>query len=197
MHHDYLLVLTHLGSNITTLDNSLNAHPEIAVNASNFIYSSPLDLRMLRSECAKKKEARIYVDHCFVNHALRTNSLYDTCKFIYFLGEPIMSITRIIKSHNYAPNEALKHYAFRLQRMLAGAKQTTSAVLVTYKTLENDTLGERLAEYLHLKSPLKIVEPETPEALPPIEKEAAEKVQAIYDRYLERFEEVFATDSIA
>ena len=192
MHHDYVLIISHLGADLKSITNSLDLHPEITVASASMIYSTPPDLIALRSICEKKKVARFYVDSILQNHALRCPALHKTCKFIYFLDKPDISINRIIVDHHYQPEAALAYYAFRLQRIASMVTETQDAMLVTHEDLNDAPV--RMIEYLPLKS--RITPFTANGADKPLDPDLMKKAEEIYKRYAKAVKNVF-TQTVA
>jgi len=190
MHHDYVFLITHLGADTNPLVGSMNTHPEISVTMNQLVYATPPDLLYLRAACEQVKPARIYVATILQNHTFRCPSLYYQCKFIYFLDEPNSTISAILETQ-YKPETILSYYAFRLQRIAQMAKETTNAMLITWKDI-NPECGEKLTEFLHLKKPLSVfcgAEKEIPEMTT-----LGEQSHSIFNKYFSKIEAVFAPE---
>lgn len=188
MHHDYLMIQTHLGSQLGPLLRGMNAHKEIYVCHSPMVYSTPPDLDILKTACGVMKECRIYADVIKFNHALRTPQLDELCSFLFYLGDPRRSITEIVKGHGYELNKALDYYAFRLQRLSSMAKHMPNSMILTFDQLNEDDANASVAKFLRLKSPLMFSVEGEDLKFPPSGDRIADEACKVYDKYLARMQ---------
>lgn len=187
MHHDYLLIATHLGAPLSPIVRALSNSGEVSINQTPIAYSAPTDLRSLRILCERQKKARIYVDKSFYNHSIRTMSLNNICTFLYFLGDPKCTITALVKEYNYTAEKAYDYYAFRLQRLAMMSKQTHRAALLTSDAFTNEN-ARLLSDLIRLKTPLHFSVESEDSHTKPAEGAIADKACIVYDRYLKQIQ---------
>lgn len=197
MHHDYLMIATHLGSELGPLLRSMNSHPEITITRKSLVYSTPPDLKALKETCSHYKASRIYGDVLQHNHALRCKEMFDICSYVYYLGDPRRTMTALIKKDNYTPSRALDHYTFRLQRLVAQASQTSKRFLLCWENLHDKETDRNLASFLKLKTPLMFsVEGEDLQN-PPAEGAIADKAVMVYTKYLRKLHLILGTTHVS
>ena len=188
MHQDYLLVITHLGAAFGPLVRAFNANSETSLNSTPFFYTSPEDLYILKIICNQTKEARILVDILSFNYRLQSPTLSEVCNFLYYLGDPRRSITSLVQDHKYTLTKAYDYYAFRLQRISSIIKHTPKANLLTWDTLNDDTVSKKISSRLHLKNKLYF-STESADKIPTATGAIADKAVAVYEKYFEKIKE--------
>lgn len=176
MHHDYVLFITHLGARDTAILDALSLMPEVSVCYNEFFFTSPQSLTDLANACNRQKEARIYLGVLRKNINLQTKDLYDLCKFIYFVSNPIDALNHLINIKKYHPNQALNHYKHRLERMCLMSKYT-DGILAT-----NDNC-DGLSKFLKLKRELHLIKTDQ-ELTKFISNKILYEAQMIYDYYV-------------
>jgi hypothetical protein len=182
MHQDFLLVATHYGANLNPFIRGLVANSEISLNLSPLVYTNSMDLHSLITACNQLKKSRVVSDFVLHNHSIQCTDLSNICFFLYYLHEPRDSMTRLIQEYGYPPQKALDHYAFRLQRLAAMAKNTPKSFLLTYDTLD-DLHSKALSKSLHLKNPIYF-SIEADDKCVPAQGAIADKAERIYQKYL-------------
>jgi hypothetical protein len=125
----------------------------------------------------------IYMDLLLFNYEFSCTSLYDHCKFIYFIREAKPTLNKIIEDYpQYKPETALKYYCFRLRRICEMAKRTPNCIVLTWEDLHAKRGLNLLEEYLNLKDPLKIKNFERVENV--LNRDLINKGQDSFERHL-------------
>lgn len=158
MDKEHLFIITHLGSNFSYLDTLLNGNPRVAATHTGFVYTYPLQLKLLNQHFEQLNNVnqfrRIYSDSLVQNHAFACKEMYKLCKFIYFVRPAEPTLSELMAEKTLGPMEADSYYCFRLQRMSEMAKHTPNALLITWNDLATKKAYPLIENYLGLKMPL-------------------------------------------
>jgi hypothetical protein len=188
-----VFIVSHMGSGSYELLRIMNSNPRVLILQSGATYSNPSNLEWLFQENflvqagKENTAATIYGDHLLFNANLACTSLYDICKFIYFIrpAKPSLNELNLVKNIDFTPENACLYYCFRMRRICEMAKNTPGAVLLTWDDLADGRGFALIEEYLHLKTQL------SPAFYDFVEKdvdvvphELVEKAQDSYERYL-------------
>jgi len=127
-----LFIASHLGSGSTDLFNLLKTLPRIDGFHLNQTYDHISSIQRLTSKIHKEdNSAAIYMDELLYNHSLTYKDLYKTCRFIYLIREPRITLSNILRYHpNYSLASASRYYQFRLRGLYHFFQQTVDAVFL-------------------------------------------------------------------
>ena len=109
-----LFLMSHLGSGSDKFYQILKAHPKIDDPGINIVYENYEDIEYLRNKPHKVNNvSAIYMQHILYNHQFVSKKLCRLCNFVFYLGNPRSTISRIIQM-GYSESNALNYYNFRL-----------------------------------------------------------------------------------
>lgn len=152
-----LFICSHLFSGSSVLYDQLNLHTRIqGFKNNNFNrYEVVQNIFSLTTQNHKlDSKAAVFMDELLLNHQFTCATLYDYCKFIYVIRNPVQTINLIIGKNKIKSEYAIRYYNFRMRRICEMAKTTKGAVLLTFDDL---LLGKGLNVIEdYLKIPTKI-----------------------------------------
>jgi hypothetical protein len=153
---NYAFLLTHYGSGGTLLCRLLNEDYSLcALGCSGLIYNHPAVLEELKnkwmSESNRKfTEPKWCIDKLVQNCQISNKSIYDICKFIYLIREPIKALPNIVQK-GFSPESAGDYYCFRLRRFCEMAVKTPGAILITYENLIDENIRKKKYDLIEKK----------------------------------------------
>lgn len=178
-------VVSHFGSGSDDLVQVLNRNPRVLIHNQGAEYDHPSSLEWLfQGNHKTDNAAAIYGDHLRVNTCLTCKALYNFCQFIYMIRPAKASLNAIV-NWGYTPENAAKHYMFRLRRICEMAKQTPGSVLLTWDDMQKPETYSLLTEYLELNVPLSKLETEfLDSSKDELDWDVIDKAQESYERHL-------------
>lgn len=144
---NYAFLLTHYGSGGTLLCRLLNEDYSLcALGCSGLNYNHPTVLEELKNRWLSESKRRFTepkwcIDKLVQNCQISNKVIYDICKFIYLIREPIKSLPNIIQK-GFSPSASADYYCFRLRRFCEMAVRT-SGILLTYDDLTDDIMRKK------------------------------------------------------
>ena len=154
-----LFLCTHLGSASKALYDALETNSRIqGYKSQNInIYHSNYNLINLMETRHKlrKSSSAIFMDEINYNFQLDYKNLSKSCKFIYFVRNPLHSVVEMVRMNKYKISNACRYYSFRLRRLCEMSRITKGAVFLTFDDLCQGKGIELIQEYLELTSPIK------------------------------------------
>jgi hypothetical protein len=180
-----VFVVSHYGSGSDDLVKVLNRNPRVLIQNQGAEYDHPSSLDWLFQFDHKiDNAAAIYGDHLRVNTSFTCKALYNFCQFVYMIRPAKASLNAIV-NWGYTPENAARHYMFRLRRICEMAKQTPGAVLLTLDDMQKEKTFLILEEYLNLNVPLTRLDTEFQEAAKDeLDWEVVDTAQESYERHL-------------
>jgi hypothetical protein len=143
-----ILIVSHLGSGSASLCYCLAQTNIVQWMQDGIIYDDPTATESLLSTKHKySNTVGLYVNEVLYNYQISHKAIYVTCEIVYLIRDPKTSI-KIVK-----PNDAeyaLNYYIFRLRRIYEMAKETKSAVFLTWEDLVSKKGLQLLSKRLNL-----------------------------------------------
>ena len=201
----FVFVVSHLGSSSGEFVNILNSHPNIEIQNTGFIYTSPLSLEpVLKLPHKLLNSGAIYGDHLLKNFNLQTKNLYPICKFIYYISPAKPSINSICSTVGINFDGAFRYYCYRLRRIYEMIKDCPGVFItdqIAEKSLENVQSYLDLIEPFHYEWPpkqslLNLIEPfryEWPpkQSLDAVPYDIISKAEERYEYYLYKIKKYY------
>ena len=145
-----LFVVSHLGSDSSSLCNILNAVPQIQFYETKIIYNhtdAGLSLVARPHKCSIP--AAIWAEELLYNHRLCHRCFYQWAQFIYVIKDAKHALHSMQPSDSNVAASNFRYYVYRLRRICEMARQTPGAILLT-----NLVNLKPLEGYLNLTEPL-------------------------------------------
>ena len=149
------LLISHLNSGSNAFCQLINKNPRVQLEREDRIYNHPLVAKALTEKRHKlDSSAAVFIDEILFNQSFHCKSLYNTCKFIYVIREPLQTINGIIKEKTYDPLIAVRYYCYRLRRICEMARMTPGAVLMNWDEMTTGESYGIIEDYLNLRDPI-------------------------------------------
>ena len=145
-----LFVVSHLGSDNSSLCDILGANPLVQFYNTKWVYDQMdkgLALVSQPHKCDTK--AAIWADKLLHNHRLCHKCFYEWAQFVYVIKDARHSLHAMNPPDNKTADINFRYYIYRLRRICEMARKTPGAVLLT-----NLTNLKPLEGYLNLQEPL-------------------------------------------
>ena len=145
-----LFVVSHLGSESSSLCDILNNNPRIQVYNTGAIYNYiEAGLALVTQPHKCDTTAAIWAEELLHNHRFGHHCFYRWAQFVYLIQDARRSLHSMQPTNPVTANINFRYYIYRLRRICEMARQTPGAMLLT--SLGNLNPLER---YLNLKKPL-------------------------------------------
>jgi hypothetical protein len=149
-----ILLISHHGCNIVDLYNNLlkttrinGFTRKITKRASD--YDDPVCGYLFNKNHNWPKKDKIYLDVLLFNYQISCKELYKNknVEFIYYLGNGISTIKKIIQNTGLDEESARRYYCFRLRRICEMMEKTPNSMIF----IEGMSTLENLSSYLNQK----------------------------------------------
>lgn len=174
-----LFVVSHIGSDSSSLCDVLQANPLIQFYNTKIIYDRmEVGLSLVSRPHKCDTTAAIWAEELLSNHRLCHNCFYKWAQFVYVIKDARHSLHAMQPPDAKTADINFRYYGYRLRRICEMARKTPGAVLLT-----NLTNLKPLEEYLNLQESLGEVAPNSIEPCKFVTPEHIRKAQESFERH--------------
>ena len=149
-----ILLISHYGCNFIDLYNNFLKVPRVngfVVKTPKRItdYDDPICGHLFNKSHNWPKKDKIYLDVLLFNYQISCKELYknNNVEFIYYLGNGVSTVDKIVKSTGLDEKSAIRYYAFRLRRICEMMEKTPNAIIF----IEGMSKLENFSNYINQK----------------------------------------------